>query len=160
MPIIYPSAQAATTEAITNLKYSFNFLSPEQGPTIVTGSAYTASFGTSAYIIQVHPDVASGSTINVEVPNVSGFSQGGNFPINSSLGFIRVDTKSDVTVRLVTNTSSAGFFSGSLSVTASSFSIPTASNNLIIYNNDSNPAPGNSPGIKYFVLQSSPLPTF
>ena len=156
MSIFYPVNQAATKPGNGYFNYAVGFFEPEQGPFITTGSAYTASFQASLYIVYANPELPSGSIIEIEVPKQGGLSISTNtLEYAPAFEFIRTDNNPDLIIRLVTNTSSAGFISGSLMTTASYYDLSGSSYNSMVYSYQSNPPPGQ---VSYIVLEKSALP--
>lgn len=155
MAIIYPRQAAASTSTGNGyFNYAVTFFDPNNGPFIVTGSAYTSSFAASAYVLLVNSEVASGSTIDIAVPTASfQVSSGsiGEIVINPAIEFWRLDQNPNVIVRLVTNNPEVGF-TKNLFNTSSFYTIPTSSYNSLL----SIPAGGNS--LFYLMLEKSQLP--
>lgn len=159
MPIVYPinASSTSTATGVGNgyFNYAIGFFDPNNGAFIATGSAYTSSFAVSAYVMIVNPEVSGGTTIDIAVPTSSFEVYSGSsneIIINPAIEFWRLDQKSDVTVRLVTNTGSVGF-TKDIITTSSFYTIPTSSYNSLVSVPDSQ-----SGKIYYLMLEKSQLP--
>ena len=136
MAINYPiiTQAAATTSGPTGPGY-FNYAVGLFAPMaqIITGSAYTASFSASAYLLGVSNDVASGSTIDIAMPT-SSLVQAGSGAVNyytPAIEFWRLDTN-PVTVRLVGDGGSSVFF-GKPNAAAPTYNLPTSSYTNLVH---------------------------